>query len=770
MAVEAQRFSGGDKKFFVIHKADGINTESPRESIKDEQFGWLENLQPIADGNFRALYSNGTAVYTVPGDAPGGTTIVYFYPFNIGAKDYLFVVLSNGWVSIGDADLGGEFARLSSTNGALYNSAAPGTLPQAVQYGQQGVIFVGQGGIVNYGFWNGSTTFYNSTLSPTVTITNPGTAYTTAPTVVIAGGHGTGATAVASIQNGSVSKITITNPGSGYQVGDTPTITLVGGTQTGSGASLTAVLSALASGSGATLTAHWTSFGLTDQLTSITVTAGGTGYSSFAVANFNLAAVPGNWSGGSAGAPTISLTIVGGVITVATINYSATNPNGYFNNANSSDPPIVVSDNGGGFTVTSVTGTPTGTNYSPSTTITASGGGSPVTQATLTPVITSGVITGVTIISGGKYGTNTPPTLTVADVATTATATISIMPIGMGGTCVEVFQSRVWVGNGAVVSFTAPNSPTDFTTTNGGGAFTSTDGFLRREVTVLRQSNGFLYVFADSSINVISNVQTSGSPLLTTFNNQNVTPQVGTPWHNSVVGVEDFLVFANIQGVYKLGGSNVTKVSDPLDGIFIAANATLVADTPPNQPTGALSQINDKTVYILVVPVQGPLDGSPRTGMVMWDGKKWWVGSQVTTFTQVATQEINSTLQAWGNSGTTLNKMFTTKSGSLTKTWQTKLWAGEGPHIGKQIMRLFTMAVDKSTGGYTFTGTFDYRLEGTAVQTQAFTITQTNLTGSGSTASNVRGNYVGMTLHTTKDDFILLSQQLLYQEQSPLGG
>ena len=35
----------------------------------------------------------------------------------------------------------------------------------------------------------------------------------------------------------------------------------------------------------------------------------------------------------------------------------------------------------------------------------------------------------------------------------------------------------------------------------------------------LIQASGFLYQIADSSINVISNVQTAGTPVTTTFNN-----------------------------------------------------------------------------------------------------------------------------------------------------------------------------------------------------------------------------------------------------------
>ena len=66
-------------------------------------------------------------------------------------------------------------------------------------------------------------------------IDDGGSLYTSVPTVTIAGGGGTGATAVASISKGVVTGITITNPGSGYT--STPNIFITGGG--GSGAAAT---------------------------------------------------------------------------------------------------------------------------------------------------------------------------------------------------------------------------------------------------------------------------------------------------------------------------------------------------------------------------------------------------------------------------------------------------------------------------------------------------------------------------------------------------
>ncbi|MFK3973776.1 phage tail tube protein [Pseudomonas sp. NPDC087358] len=68
-----------------------------------------------------------------------------------------------------------------------------------------------------------------------VNVTAGGTGYTTAPTVAITGGGGTGATAVATVSAGKVTGITITNPGTGYT--GTPTVAFTGA---GTGAAATA--------------------------------------------------------------------------------------------------------------------------------------------------------------------------------------------------------------------------------------------------------------------------------------------------------------------------------------------------------------------------------------------------------------------------------------------------------------------------------------------------------------------------------------------------
>lgn len=75
-----------------------------------------------------------------------------------------------------------------------------------------------------------------------INVTAGGTGYTSAPTVAITGGGGTGATATAQIQDGAVTGVTITNPGSGYT--SAPSVALSGGGGTGAAATAVRALEA----------------------------------------------------------------------------------------------------------------------------------------------------------------------------------------------------------------------------------------------------------------------------------------------------------------------------------------------------------------------------------------------------------------------------------------------------------------------------------------------------------------------------------------------
>ncbi len=113
-------------------------------------------------------------------------------------------------------------------------------------------------GAVYYPFIKTTMNFYvNESGVDAITITSGGTGYTTAPTISITGGGGSGAAATATVSGGEVTAITITSGGTGYT--SAPTISITGGG--GTGATATATVSG-------------------GEVTAIIITSGGTGYTS----------------------------------------------------------------------------------------------------------------------------------------------------------------------------------------------------------------------------------------------------------------------------------------------------------------------------------------------------------------------------------------------------------------------------------------------------------------------------------------------------------
>lgn len=719
----------------------GINTATTRSGVPDQQMFWCDGFIPLSPRNLRVVPGIGSALFT-PG---GGKTVVCFYFYNIASTAYAAVFLSDGSVvQVRTSDGANEeiLPQFSINNVNI-------TQLGVAQYGSQYLIIVSNQ-TNGYWLWDGTLLYGAGTLAPGVTLTNVGEGYFAPPTVTVTGGNGTGAQAIATIGDSVVTNVTITNPGSGYLAGDTPTLVFTGGTQAGSGGSLTAVLSHVAGGSGGMLTFNYSLAIMpnTFRVDTVTVNNGGSGYSQLTQVN----APPGN-----AGHPaSLQTTIAGGVITAVTV----VGDGGHYINQTPQNYTIV--DNGY-YHVTSVTIVSGGSGYGPSATIAVSGGGSPQTQAVLVPVQTSGVITSVTITDGGVYGSNTPPTLVVNDMATDAAGTIELMPFGVQGTCVETYAGHVWVANGPLVTFTAPGSVSDFSSGNGGGSFTSSDSFLRVGYTRLIQTNGFLFLIGDSSMNYISGVMTNtpqgGNPT-TTFTNNNSDPETGTPYPASVATIGQDIFIANQNGIYISTGGTFDKKSEALDGVYNTAPGIFNG----KQLSAAKALIFGKLIWMALVPIIDPVTMTQRTKIFMYNEnhKYWWSSEQDVTLTFIQTQEINSVYRPYGTDGVSIYPLFTTPSTAFTKRFQSRLWdAPAGYDHTKSSVNLFAMAqflgssnsynifidnekgVSQRAGPYTHTDTPAADQEVTSVMPP--------------TAIGQIGVLTGMTIETTADDLVVVS-------------
>lgn len=505
----------------------------------------------------------------------------------------------------------------------------------------------------------------------------------------------------------------------------------------------------------------------------ITITNAGSGYSSAPTIAI---------TGGSGTGATATSSITSGSVTSAVVTSSGS---GYV----VGDVPIIT------FTGTASAGNVTsikifngGTGFTTAPTVAITGGGG--SGATATAVIANGAITGFTITNPGSGYTSTPVSgltggggtgaVTQVEVSTVASATASIMPIGISGTGIEVYTSRVWIINANKLYTTDPSSITAFNTIT-----TASDSFLRANYVNLKQSNGFLYLIGDSSVNVISNVQTTGSPSITTFNNQNVDPQVGTPWPNSVVPFGRDILFANTNGIYAMFGGAAEKISEKLDGIF--SDATLPLSGATNIPCSAIHTIYGIKVYMMLMTMVDDFTGASVPKLAMWDGKKFFLGSQEVSMTFIATQEINSNLQPYGTDGINLFPLFSTPSSVLVKKARGKLWSGDSYLIDKQLLRVYTEGFDNSGAGYilnlsvdTDTATTASTLvnnggiinfvdgSGNIIQFQNslnqniyFTVSGVSIQGEN--IDSVFGKMLGFSFTSTSNDFTLTNMTILYK-------
>ena len=727
----------------------GMNQGDSRSGMPDNEFFVRENFIKIGAGQLRTVWDNGAPIYR----APIGTTIVFFIFFNIAAVQYVAVFLSDGTaVQVNVATQVQTI--ISAVVGTFYNG---GNLPAACQSGSQYLLIANDITQNSYWIWDGAILYSSGSIGPVIDITDGGSGYSSAPTVTAFGGSGSGIVATATIAGGSVVAIVITNPGSGYLPGDVVQFAFSGGGSDNS-AILTAVLSP-------------------GNVNTIQLLSPGSG---FTAGTYALTFTGGAGSGAT-GTYTVdsTQTVVSVVLTSGGSNYTGT-PAITFAHGGGSGATASATLSAG--SVSSVTVNNGGTNFTGTPDLTFIGGGG--TGATATANLTAGVISSVTVTAGGSGYTEAPAVEVENAVNNAAAATANLMPFGVSGSSIETFQGRVWLpypnqvgqqNNGGVFLVSAPSSLTDFSTSDGGLIFTSTDRFLRVRYTNIRQSNGYLYPFGDSSVDIISNVQTTGSPSTTTFNYQNTDPQIGTSWRDTLQDYSRTILFANSLGVFGLYGGAVTKISAKMDNIF--SNAIFPPNPGALTPVAAVANIFTLRCYFLLMTIQDPLTFQLRNVIVAWDEKEWFLVSQSTALVYIGTQEVSSVNTAWGTDGSTLFPLCSAPSATLQKKLSTKLYGAQDIFLQKLALDFYVQAYDKSANNAGISigvaidnenTTFPVPAPGGPATFPAPNPPSTALWAANS--GNVGGFNLGMTLASTSPDFTIENIALAYQHEASLFG
>lgn len=724
----------GNADFLEFAGFDGIDTKPPRAGVARNKAAWSNNLMPLGANNLAAIPDcSPDAFYT----APDGLTIIHYdffgiQPNNIGIGPCLVAFLSDGSAIQVAIDTSAQ------TTIAPASTFAPpaGVLPAVRQFGVQYLLIVTEQSLNAYWIWDGNILYGPGTIGPEVDLTDVGSSYTTAPTIALVGGSGTGAAFTATVANGQVVLVTPTAAGSGWTAAD-PTMGLL-----------------VFTGGGGGSTAYATGAIANGAITAVNIQSGGNGFSSVPT----LVITDGTGSGAQAivtglsggvitsislidcgsgyTAPTISTSGGGGSGFIATLQVQDGVINGFSMVLNGSGyleapTPFVIAPSGAGFTATAVMsgGTVAGINFG-------------------TQNFTGAGYSGSVII--GFKGGGGP-----------ASGTVMFMPFGIHGYTIETYQSQVWIAtiaSGVKKIFSAPGSVVDFGPPDGGGAEPATQSNLRYQFTRLLQTNGFLYAIGDSSTNYISGVQTTGSPATTTFSDLNIDPQIGSPWRDSCVEYSRALMLANSFGVHAIYGGAIQKVSSDLDGVFDTADPT----TLWGLPSSAVTTLYGVHVFCFLLPILDPVSGSPRNALFMWDGKRWWPASQSVALTKIATLEWGSAISAWGldTGRTTLRQLFTTFSTSTTKQLVSRLAREPNIAIEKKGWMLYAMWA----GNATLSFTWDNENALTPVTQGAFSGTNAVANWARSKAPDTFGFTTGFTMTSTSAEFTLIDVLQIYQD------
>jgi hypothetical protein len=379
-----------------------------------------------------------------------------------------------------------------------------------------------------------------------------------------------------------------------------------------------------------------------------------------------------------------------------------------------------------------------------------------------TTIVTYGTGVGGT----GTYNVSISQTVGTAGAPATFTGTdflSGIVPTGVHGTDVEIYANRVWIVDGANVHYSSPGSLTDFNAANGAGSFSSADSFLRTNFSTLRQTNGFLYLIGDSSINYISGVSTQGTPTLTTFTNQNADPELGTPFDDAVDVFSRNVIFGNTFGVHVSYGGAVVKISDMLDGIYTTAPTAMLSQ----RPSSAKAIVFGKKIWMTLVPIVDPFTGATENKLLCWTAGqaggsgRWFTSSQDFPLTFIRGFEIASALLAFGTDGSKIWQLFANPSSGFTKVAQSRLWAAPGGiATSKTTNRVWGIVSYGSTVAQALTVSLDSGMASYPSGSTA-TIAGPGVVGpyvfppQGLAAAN--GTLLGMTVQTTAADLTIVA-------------
>lgn len=291
-----------------------------------------------------------------------------------------------------------------------------------------------------------------------------------------------------------------------------------------------------------------------------------------------------------------------------------------------------------------------GSGYTAGATVTITGGTG--TGAAAAATVVAGVVTAINLTASGSgylAGDTLTVTLTANFGGSGATATGHVWPfVSPAPTTGCVAFGRVWMASGRTIILTGTGGFDDFGAATASVTTTVNDADLVHAITALRFLNNYVYIIGDNSVKSVGSISVSGTT--TSFTIVTLTSDQGTTFQQTIISFNRLILFANTVGVYAVFGASVEKISDPMDGVF-----RLVDFTQPL--SAAVNDINNVHTFLLQVRYKDPLEG-PRTLLLSYSGRKWFVTSQGDGLLAIVTAIVNGTTETFGSSGADVTQLL----------------------------------------------------------------------------------------------------------------
>jgi hypothetical protein len=399
-------------------------------------------------------------------------------------------------------------------------------------------------------------------------------------------------------------------------------------------------------------------------------------------------------------------------------------------------PPSVTITGGGGTNATAIAGVVTfatgtasavvisgGTGYtnSANTVVTFSGGGSgldPGSTATGTAVLSGGQVIEIIMTNPGSGYTNAANlVVTVSGGGGTGAVLQGIVDkdVNVG---IASFSGRVFIASGRTIYYSAAGSYTDFTSVSA-GSFVLTDETLHGNIQQILSANNFLYIFGDDSINVFSDVRVDTTGV-TLFTNTNISASVGSRRANAIFPYFRSVLFLNDYGVYALVGSTTSKISDPLDGMFLNIDYSYPIYA------GQVLLNNILCAAFNFRYFDGIFTNSYRYVQAVFFEKKWFITSQGDNLAYITSVPVGGVVTLFGSDTTNLYRLYQNTTSQITSRVQTALLPMGDPIRSKQALKIGIEATSTPTSPVALQATVDSENQTSPPYLLASTVSWTN--------------------------------------------